>query len=256
MSAPNNPHNRAMDLVETAILERLRGNRAKTVQLYAEALELELVAIRELDERGERAEPTWSVLHRSAGWMAFNSHQFDMAAKLARKALAGNPHPEIAEELRDLQETINSRRTRRPSNKSFEELLDLQKETINWEATYAMQDEETMFHVIKSPRERRRDSAFDQLWHFDPAREEPLEVFNRDEQLEDMRTESPPQRVSKAKEFPSPTSEDIEPSQLSNSAERSIYVQRALERHLLSQRQVPRRHDGGSVNKFGLKLVV
>ena len=93
MSAPNNPHNRAMDLVETAILERLRGNMAKTAQLYAEALELELVAIRELDERGERAEPTWSVLHRSAGWMAFNSHQFDMAAKLARKALAGNPHP-------------------------------------------------------------------------------------------------------------------------------------------------------------------
>ena len=109
MSAPNNPHNRAMDLVETAILERMRGNMAKTAQLYAEALELELVAIRELGERGERAEPTWSVLHRSAGWMAFNSHQFDMAAKLARKALAGNPHPEIAEELRDLLKKIRGR---------------------------------------------------------------------------------------------------------------------------------------------------
>ena len=144
MSAPNNPHNRAMDLVETAILERLRGNWAKTVQLYAEALELELVAIRELDERGERAEPTWSVLHRSAGWMAFNSNQFDMAAKLARKALAGNPHPEIAEELRDLQETINSRRLRRPSNKYWnwveerilapikEQYPDLYFELVEW----------------------------------------------------------------------------------------------------------------------------
>ena len=109
MSATNNPHNRAMDLVETAILERMRGNMAKTVQLYAEALELELVAIRELDERGERAEPTWSVLHRSAGWMAFNSNRFHLAAKLARKALAGNPHPKIAEELRDLLKETHGR---------------------------------------------------------------------------------------------------------------------------------------------------
>ena len=95
-------HNQAMDLVEMAILERIRGNTAKTVQLYAEALELELVAIRKLDERGERVEPTWSVLHRSAGWLAFNSNQFRRAEKLARKALAGNPHPEIADELREL----------------------------------------------------------------------------------------------------------------------------------------------------------
>lgn len=107
MSATNNLHAQAMDLVETAILECTRGNRAKTVQLYAEALELELATIRELDERGEHAEPTWSILHRSAGWMAFNSNQFHRAEKLARKALAGNPHPEIAEELRDLlKETI------------------------------------------------------------------------------------------------------------------------------------------------------
>ena len=99
-----NSHNQAMDLVEIAILERTRGHDEKAVQLYAEALELELVAIRELDARGERAEPTWSVLHRSAGWMAFNSNQFRRAEKLASKALAGDPHPEIAEELRDLLE--------------------------------------------------------------------------------------------------------------------------------------------------------
>ncbi len=67
-----NPHNQALDLVEIAILERTRGHDEKAVQLYAEALELELAAIRELDERGDHAEPTWSVLHRSAGWMAFN----------------------------------------------------------------------------------------------------------------------------------------------------------------------------------------
>ena len=90
--------------METAILERERGHKAKAVQLYAQALELELAAIRALDERDERAEPTWSVLHRSAGWLAFNSNQFRRAEQLVRKALAGDPHPEIAEELRDLLE--------------------------------------------------------------------------------------------------------------------------------------------------------
>ena len=101
-------HNQAMDLVEAAILERIEGNLERTAQLYAEALELELVAISEMDKRGETSEPTWSVLHRSAGWMAFNSNQFRLAEKLACKALAGDPHSEIAEELRELLEQVYS----------------------------------------------------------------------------------------------------------------------------------------------------
>ncbi len=71
-----NPHNQAMDLVETAILERTRGHKEKAIQLYAEALELELAAIRELDERGECAEPTWSVgmdSHNKAAMEAGNT---------------------------------------------------------------------------------------------------------------------------------------------------------------------------------------
>ena len=119
-----NPHNQAMDLVETAILERTRGHGEKAIQLYAEALELELAAIKELDERGERAEPTWSVLHRSAGWMAFNSNQFRLAEKLASKALAGDPHPEIAEELRDLLEETYVRMRGKPKGASVVETAD------------------------------------------------------------------------------------------------------------------------------------
>lgn len=119
-----NPHNQAMDLVETAILERTRGHKEKAIQLYAEALELELAAIRELDERGECAEPTWSVLHRSAGWMAFNSNQFRRAEKLASKALAGDPHPEIAEELRDLLEEIYMRMRRKLKDNAVAETAD------------------------------------------------------------------------------------------------------------------------------------
>ena len=102
MSTAKELHDQAMDLVETAILERIKGDAELTVTLYAEALDLELAAIAILDEHGQTAEPTWSVLHRGAGWMAFNSNQFRKAEKLACKALAGDPHPEIAEELRDL----------------------------------------------------------------------------------------------------------------------------------------------------------
>ena len=108
MKDTKNPHHQAMDLVETAILERSRGNAAKTVRLYAEALELELTAIAELEQYGERVEPTWSVLHRSAGWMAFNSGQPRLAERLACKALAENPHPEVAAELRDLLEQVRA----------------------------------------------------------------------------------------------------------------------------------------------------
>lgn len=108
MKDTKNRHNQAMDLVEAAIVERSRGNAAKTARLYAEALDLELAAIAELEQYGERVEPTWSVLHRSAGWMAFNSGQPRLAERLACKALAENPHPEVAAELRDLLEQVRA----------------------------------------------------------------------------------------------------------------------------------------------------
>ena len=85
------------------------GQRRKTEGLYAQALELELDAIRELEEGDDRPEPTWSVLHRSAGWIALNSNQPRLAEKLACTALAGEPHPEIAAELRNLLAAAHQR---------------------------------------------------------------------------------------------------------------------------------------------------
>ena len=191
------------------------------------------------------------------------------------------------------------------------------KQKIDWEAAYAMQDKETMFllyavseglcryiddfsthfdfegsieeeiqtlvvagfleesdgHLDVTERGRfvlgdlansskspdSRDSAFDEPWRSDSAREAESSVFNRGEQLEDMWTESPPQQVSvKPKKFSSPTSEDSEPSQLLILAELSIAssVYRKLDLLLPLQRQAPHWHDGGSVSKFGLKVAV
>ena len=118
MSTAKELHDRAMDLVEAAVLERVQSNEELTVQRYAEALELEHAAIAELDKDSETSEPTWSVLHRSAGWMAFNSNQFRRAEQLASKALTCEHHPEIAEELRELLEQVFERIPRRREDAS------------------------------------------------------------------------------------------------------------------------------------------
>ena len=112
-------HNKAMECVDHAVMERRRGNEKRATEFFEQALKFELNAIDALDDQNGLS---WSILHRSAGWLALDCNKPRLAEELARKALAGNPHPKIAEELRDLL-----------------------KETINWEVAYAMQDKETMF---------------------------------------------------------------------------------------------------------------
>ncbi len=109
MSTAKNLHDQSMDIVEKAILERMRGNDELTTQLYAKALELELAAIDELNKSGRPDELTWAVLHCGASWLALNSNQHRKAEQLASKGLSGDPPPEIAEELRDVWEHANSR---------------------------------------------------------------------------------------------------------------------------------------------------
>lgn len=103
MSAVNEFHNKAMDLAELALVARMRGNNEKAVALFSDALDAELAAIAALDEP---IEPTFSVLHRSAGTIAFHCGQIRKAEQLAATALAKDPPLEIAEELRDLMEQV------------------------------------------------------------------------------------------------------------------------------------------------------
>jgi hypothetical protein len=53
------------------------------------------------------AEPTRSVLHRSAANLAVNCGELTAAERLIATALSGNPPSEIAEELKDLFIQIN-----------------------------------------------------------------------------------------------------------------------------------------------------
>ena len=107
MSEVNELHNTAMDLAELALAERLRSNVEGEFDFAQQALEFELAAIQEL---GEPIEPTFSVLHRSAGTLALQCRKYRLAEQIAAKALAQEPPPEIAEELRDLVEQVHFQR--------------------------------------------------------------------------------------------------------------------------------------------------
>ena len=103
MSAMNDFHHEAMEYAELGLVERIRGNPEKAHPLFEKALEWELKAVAELNEP---IEPTYSVLHRSAGTLALDCKQYRLAEKLAAKALAQDPPAEIAEELRELLEQV------------------------------------------------------------------------------------------------------------------------------------------------------
>ena len=107
MSTPQDLHRSAMDFAGQGFMAHMSPDPDAAVPLFEQALEWELAAIAELPEL---VEPTYSVLHRSAGWMAFHCRQFRRAEQLACKALAGEPPAGIAAELRDLLEQSNFHR--------------------------------------------------------------------------------------------------------------------------------------------------
>ena len=107
MSTPQDLHRSAMDFAGQGFMAQMGPDPDAAVPLFERALEWELAAIAELPEL---VEPTYSVLHRSAGWMAFHCRQFRRAEQLACKALAGEPPADIAAELRDLLEQSNFHR--------------------------------------------------------------------------------------------------------------------------------------------------
>lgn len=102
-------HQQAMDLAEQADLKKLRGDAAKAEEILRQALALEAEAAQLIAE-DTNAEPTRSVLHRSAAMLAVECGELQMAERLIAVAIApaltgqftGSPPTDIAEELKDL----------------------------------------------------------------------------------------------------------------------------------------------------------
>ena len=108
MSQIQELHSQAMNLAEQADLAKLRGETAAMQNLLHQAFELEYQAAKEVAKITD-AEPTRSVLHRSAATLAIACGELPTAEQLIITALTGTPPPEIAEELKDLFMQLNLR---------------------------------------------------------------------------------------------------------------------------------------------------
>jgi hypothetical protein len=101
----NTLHNKAMELASRAFVADIRADYASAEELFRQAFESERrAALLVLQERD--AEPTRSVLLRSAASLAVDCREFREAERLVALGLSGNPPAEIAEELRDLLEKV------------------------------------------------------------------------------------------------------------------------------------------------------
>jgi len=98
-------HRKAVELAKEADLRLSEGSQEGYFRLTAEAYALEVEAAQELFAN-VNAEPTRSVLFRSAATLAYNIGLFEESEKLIYQALAGNPHNEIREELFGLKNQI------------------------------------------------------------------------------------------------------------------------------------------------------
>ena len=107
MNSVNDLHKKAMECADLGLKKRARGNAKDSLVYFEKALRYELAAIKELDQKDGLA---WAVLHRSAGTLALDCRDFRQAEKIVATALAQEPHPAIAEELRDLLEEIHFQR--------------------------------------------------------------------------------------------------------------------------------------------------
>ncbi|MEH2434191.1 MAG: hypothetical protein V7K25_08045 [Nostoc sp.] len=108
MSQIQELHKQAMDLAEAAFTAKFRGDLKQASQVSRQAFEKESQAAALIANQLD-AEPTRSVLHRSAATLAIDCGEFRAAERLIAIALLGNPPQEIAQELKDLFIKINLR---------------------------------------------------------------------------------------------------------------------------------------------------
>jgi hypothetical protein len=104
VSEINALHNQAMDAAGRAFHADIHGDYAAAETLFREAFESERRAAMLLLD--SPAEPTRSVLLRSAASLALDCREFREAERLIAIGLAGNPPAPISDELRDLLETV------------------------------------------------------------------------------------------------------------------------------------------------------
>ncbi len=98
-------HREAMAIAFDAFSAQREGNLEQYLDLSRQALEKEKAAAWLLFDKFD-AEPTRSVLFRSAAQLAFNCGLVRETEQLIAAALVGNPPAEIMRELRQLSKRV------------------------------------------------------------------------------------------------------------------------------------------------------
>jgi hypothetical protein len=99
-------HRQAMEIADAALAARRSGDYGRALKLFRKAFAAEKAAAL-LAASDHAAEPTRSVLLRSAAVLALDCEEPRDAERLLTLALSGDPPNEIAEEIRDLLEQVN-----------------------------------------------------------------------------------------------------------------------------------------------------
>jgi hypothetical protein len=105
MTTAQELHRQAMFLAQDAIVERETGLQSKARELTKRAAEIEVEAARMLP-RERRAEPTRSMLFRSAASLAFQLGDYTWAKQLVGEGLSGYPTPMVEDQLMGVLEQI------------------------------------------------------------------------------------------------------------------------------------------------------
>jgi hypothetical protein len=98
-------HERAMDLAGLANTSRRSGDKEAATNYFRQAMELEASSADKL-LANLAAEPSRSILYRSAASLALECLDLPRAEQLAARGLMGNPPAEIAAELRGVQDEL------------------------------------------------------------------------------------------------------------------------------------------------------
>ena len=102
-------HKSAMELADKADYLKMQGNDDDANMLFRQSLNAEREAA--LTARQQHVgEPTESVLFRSAATLAYTIGDYREAERLVCQGLACNPPAEIADELRNLYDTVSMER--------------------------------------------------------------------------------------------------------------------------------------------------
>src|SRR2546421_12339030 len=105
MNSVGDYHQHAMEMADRALEARRRGEEEQAMACFREAFAHERRAA-EMVAPDLTAEPTRSVLHRSAAALAAECGEVREAERLIAIALSGDPPEEIAAELRDLWQHV------------------------------------------------------------------------------------------------------------------------------------------------------